>query len=151
VKNNAVQFLLALFTLIFGGALEESLPKVAGVGFPVLLAAVLFFAPRRCAGEATAFAVAAGALEDALCGLPAATSSSFFLAAAALARWPVFPRGAFVVFYPAYHLWLTLWIDGAAAGMFTRLLAAVPVGWAATAGVARLLALLQRKAAVDDA
>ena len=86
MKTDFIKLVLALIVLVIGGAAEEILPKVAGVGWPVLMASSLFFAMRRGVPEMVMFAIAAGAFEDALCSLPAATSSSFFLAAAALIK-----------------------------------------------------------------
>ena len=99
MKSNVVQLVLALMALVLGGAAEELLPKVAGIGFPVLLAAALFFAVRRGTAEAVVFALAAGALEDALSALPPGTSPVFFLAAIALARRCGFPHSAHIMFF----------------------------------------------------
>lgn len=151
VKNDLVQFVLALLALVIGGAAEELLPKAAGVGFPVLLAATVYFARRRRTAEAVIFAVAAGALEDALCSLPAVTGPSFFLVVTALARWTAFPAGSWALVYPAYQLWLGLWVAEASVRVFGRLIVSLPVGAAAMAGVWTLLAWAERKAAVDAA
>lgn len=151
MKSNVVQLVLALMALVLGGAAEELLPKVAGIGFPVLLAAALFFAVRRGTAEAVVFALAAGALEDALSALPPGTSPVFFLAAIALARRCGFPHSAHIMFFPAYQLWLTLWFEGATAGVFVRMLASVPAGWLAASAAGAALAWAQRKAAIDVA
>lgn len=151
MKNDLVQLVLALLALVIGGAAEELLPKIAGTGFPVLMAASVYFATRRRAADAVAFALAAGALEDALGGLPPATSPSFFLAATALARWSAFPRGAFILAYPVYRMWLGLWTAGAAGGMFGSVLVAVPAGVTTAFAVWALLGWAERKAAVDAA
>ena len=82
MKTEVVQFVFAALVLVFGGAAEELLPKVLGVGFPVLLSATLLVSARASAPAALLFALAAGALEDALCGLPAATGIGFFTLAA---------------------------------------------------------------------
>ena len=76
--NSLLQFVFALGVLCLGGAAEDMLPKVAGVGFPVLLSAVLVMATRRPIVPAVLFAVAAGACEDALSSLPLMTSPSTF-------------------------------------------------------------------------
>ena len=70
MKSDFVQFVIALLVLAFGGAVEELAPKVLGVGVPVLLIASVFFATRRTPFVALLFALAAGAVEDSLSGLP---------------------------------------------------------------------------------
>lgn len=151
MKNEAVQFLAALIALVLGGAAEELLPKVAGVGFPVLMAASVFMAMRRRAPDAVMFAVAAGALEDALSGLPPATSSSFFLAVAALARWSDFPHGALVMAYPVYQGWIWIWTMGQlAGGVYGRTLVAVPAGLVTALATWAALAWMERRAAADE-
>jgi hypothetical protein len=149
VKNNVVQIVLAFLVLIVGGAAEELLPKAGGVGFPLLLAAVVYFSPRRRAVLATAFALIAGAVEDVLCGLPLATSASFFLVLAALARWRDFPQQALLFAFPVYQVWLSLLSDGARVGVFGRICTAVPAGFLTTLAVAWILARAERKAAID--
>ena len=84
--SRAVQFVLAVLVLVSGAAFEEMLPRAFGVGVPVLLAAVLSLSARQVGPFALAFAVVAGAVEDALSALPPMTSVSYFLAAALLLR-----------------------------------------------------------------
>ena len=79
---------------MFGAGAEVLLPKVLGVGFPVLMTAVQFFAVRRPAVSVAMFAIAAGAMEDALSALPPVTSVSYFLGLAALVRWSGMPRAS---------------------------------------------------------
>jgi hypothetical protein len=148
VKNDVSQFVLALLTLVAGSAAEELLPKMAGVGFPVLFAATVFFSRRRRVADAVAFAVAAGAAEDALSTLPAATSAGFFLLVTALARWTPVPRVVLALGYPAYQMWLRLWTMDVYGSVFVRILVALPVGLATVAVVSFALERLERKAAI---
>ena len=151
MKKDLVQFVIALFTLALGGAAEELCPKVLGVGLPVLLSATAYFAVRRPPLAGMLFAVAAGASEDALSGLPFVLSVSFFTAVAGLLRgfklsvWCAAP--AFFLF----QFWLWTWLGGGLNGnVFTRLFAAVPVGIATLAVVCGLLRWIDGKAAVDE-
>ena len=151
MKAEFVQIALALMALVFGGAAEELLPKVAGVGFPVLMSATVFFAMRRSSLPMVLFAIAAGGMEDALCSLPLMTSVSFFLALAALARWSSFPHGALVMAYPLYQLWLWIWTGGANGGLYGRALVALPFGLATALATWAALSWTERRAAVDEA
>ena len=138
--------MFAALVLVFGGAAEELLPKVLGVGFPVLLSASLLMAARRPVLDAVLFVVAAGALEDALCGLPAATSIGFFVLAAAACRVPWLTLPGLVLAFPLYQAWLWLWLPVLNGSIFNRLLLAFPFG-AVTAVVTGLLLIwLERKA-----
>jgi len=134
---------------MLGCAAEEMLPKPFGVGFPVLLAAVQFFASRRPLPAALIFAAAAGAVEDALSSLPAMTSVGYFSATALLVRRTGFPRLAIAMTYPAYQLWLRLWVPGIGGGVFHRTLVALPLGVATAVAVAWLLFAAQKKGAID--
>ena len=93
MRTEAVQFVFALLALAFGSAAECLLPKALGVGFPALLAATAFFAPRRGVLPAVCFALVAGAAEDALSGLPFTVSAAFFTMTAAAARGKPSARG----------------------------------------------------------
>lgn len=149
MKNDVVQIVLALLVLVVGGAAEELLPKLAGVGFPVLMSATVFMASRRRISLAICFAISAGAVEDSLSGLPPATSISFFLAVAALAKWSDFPHGALVMAYPFYQGWLRLWSETAYGSVFYRALIAVPVGMLTAVATWAVLSWAERRAAVD--
>ena len=46
MKSDIVQIVLALLVLVIGGSAEDILPKIAGVGFPVLMSATVFIASR---------------------------------------------------------------------------------------------------------
>ena len=150
MKSEAVQFLSALIALVVAGAAEDLLPKVAGVGFPVLMAASVFMAMRRSAPAGVMFALAAGAVEDALSGLPPATSSSFFLAVAALARWSDFPHGALVMAYPVYQVWVWMWMAGLNGSVFGRAIVAVPAGLVTALATWTALAWMERGAAAGE-
>ena len=136
--------------LVFGGAFEEMLPKFLWVGFPVLLAAVQFFATHAGLKTALLFAVAAGAMEDAVSSLPVMTSASYFLFAAAFTRWAGLPRSAAAVTYPCYQLWLALWLADMGGSVFTRVLAAFPVGLATAFATDAAMSWVWRKAAVNE-
>lgn len=150
MKNEIVQIVMALLALVIGCAAEELLPKFAGVGFPVLMCATVFMASRRKILLAIFFAIAAGAAEDSLCGLPPATSVSFFLAVVALVRWGDFPHGALVLAYPVYQGWLRLWAGSACDGVFYRVLIAVPVGLTTALSTWAVMMFAERSAAVDE-
>ena len=150
MKTEIVQIVSAALVLVFGGAAEELLPKVLGVGFPVLLSSALLVSIRRPALPALVFAVAAGALEDALCGLPAATGVGFFTLAAVACRVPILQLRALGLGYPLFQAWLWLWLPALNGSVFTRLLLSLPIG-ALTAGATGLaLAWLERKAVLDE-
>lgn len=151
MKSEFIQFVIALAALVAGGSAEELLPKVAGVGLPLLMASSVFMSTRLSTPLTVMFAVAAGAVEDSLSCLPPATSSSFFLAVAALARWSEFPRGALVLAYPLYQWWLWVWTGGTYGVLFNRMLVAVPLGLASVPVAWIALTWLERRAAVDEA
>ena len=151
VKNNSLRFVIALLALVLGTALEELLPKFLAVGFPLLLAAVPVFAVQRPLMLPIVFSLAAGGAEDAISGLPFMTSASFFLLIAALVRWThlVYPI-AFVA-YPAYQLWLGLWLIGLKGSVCIRVLLAMPIGIVTFLAMAWAVVALERKAGVDEA
>lgn len=150
MANDVVTFVFAVVALVFGAGAETLLPKFLGVGFPVLLTMVQFMAARRTAVVAVIFALAAGAMEDALSALPAATSASFFLLLASLVRWSGMPRAATVLTYPAYQMWIYVWTDRAGGGVFSRVLLALPVGFATALAVGAVMVWAEREAAVDE-
>ena len=96
------------------------------------------------------FAIAAGALEDALSALPPATSVSYFLGLAALVRWAGMPRVATLLTYPAYQVWLFVWTSGLGGEVFGRVLLALPVGLVTAIAVGLVLGWIERKAAMDE-
>lgn len=148
--SRVVQFVLAVLVLVSGAAFEEMLPSAFGVGVPVLLAAVLSLSARQVGPFALAFAVVAGAVEDALSALPPMTSVSYFLAAALLLR--RFGSAWFVpaVTYAGYQVWLSVWVSSIGGDVFKRVLLACPVGLVTALVVDVALAWLCRKAAVDE-
>lgn len=150
MSNNFLKFVFAALALVLGGALEELCPKFAGVGFPVLLAAVQFMAARRKMLDMAAFAIVAGAMEDALSSLPMMTSVSYFLAVAALTRRLDVPRAAIVLTYPIYQIWLRLWVPALQGNVFSRALVALPVGLVAAFAVGAALAWAERRAALES-
>lgn len=149
MKNGNLHFLFAVLALVLGAAAEELLPKPAGVGFPVLLAAVQFMAVRRAPFEMALFAIAAGAAEDAVSSLPVMTSVSFCLSVAVATRWLGFPRGMIALSYPLYQFWLRLWGVGLADNIFDRLLVSVPVGVVTALAVAAVLSCTERRISLD--
>ena len=150
MANSATVLVLSVLALVLGAGAETLSPKFLGVGFPVLMAAVQFAAVRRSAAAAALFALAAGAMEDALSSLPAATSASYFLALAALVRWSGMPYAVALFAYPAYQAWLFVWTGGPGGGVFGHALLALPVGMATTLAVGIALGWAERKAAVDE-
>ena len=142
--------MFAVLTLVLGAAAEELLPKPLGVGFPVLLAAVQFWAMSGFPLSMALYALAAGAVEDSLSSLPVMTSASYFLAVAAVVRWSELPRGAIVLTYPIYQIWLWIWIPSLQGNAFHRILMALPVGLAAAFAVWAVLAAVKRGGGVDE-
>ena len=139
-----------VLVLVLGASAEELLPKCAGVGFPVLLAAVFPMALRCTRAEGLAFAVAAGAMEEALSSLPPMSGVSFFLAVALLSRHCGFPGLLAGVVYPAYQIWLSVWFVSIGGRVFWRLLLAIPIGLATALAVNAAVNWLCRKAAFDE-
>lgn len=150
MKNRHIQLTLALIALIVGGALEEMLPKALGVGFPILLSLVQLTAARRTTLAMLLFALAAGAVEDAISSLPSFTSVSYFLAVAILARWANVPRVAMVFTYPVYQLWLTVWAADLQGGVFGRMLIAVPFGAITAYATVMVILFTEAKVAIDE-
>ena len=150
MANSFTVLVMLLLTLVLGAGAETLLPKLLGVGFPVLMSAVQFAAVRRSAAAATLFAIAAGAMEDALSALPMATSASFFLALAAFSRWSGTAGAAAALAYPAYRLWLFVWTGRPGGGIFVQVLAAVPVGVLTACAVGLVLGWAEGKAALDE-
>ena len=148
--GSIVQIVLAVLVLVSGAALEEMLPRVFGVGVPVLLAAVLFLSVRRAGPFVPVFAVVAGAVEDVLSGLPPMTSVSYFLAAAVLLL--RFGSAWFVpaVAYAGYQVWLSVWVVRIGGDVFGRVLLAGPIGLATAYAVDRALTWLSGKAVADE-
>ncbi len=150
MKRSSLSFVLALLALVLGAATEELLPKISGVGFPFLLAVVPFVARRRPIFMPIAYALAAGATEDALSALPAFASAGFFLAFVSLMRWTRLPKSVAFLAFPLYHAYLTLWCQTFSSPLFMRLACAIPIG-AVTFGVVHLiLAWVERKAGLDE-
>ena len=148
--GRVVQFVLSVLILISGAALEEMLPRVFGVGVPVLLTAVLFLSVRQAGPSALAFAVVAGVMEDALSSLPPLTSVSWFIAVALLLR--RFGSAWFVpaVAYAGYQVWLSIWVASIGGDVFKRVLLACPVGLVTTFVFDAVLTWIFRKAAADE-
>lgn len=145
MKDDLAELALALMALAVGGAAEELLPRCCGIGFPVLLAATVFFARSRGAAVRLAFAAAAGVFEDALSGLPVGTSAVFFMLVAFLARHAAVAWA--LVAYPLYEVWLAAWTlrTGAFASRFA---ASLLLGAACALGVGLLFSWAERRAAL---
>ena len=149
MKNNVTILVLSLATLIVGAALEELLPKWLGVGFPVLLALAILNGIRGTLPVAVIYAIAAAGFEDSLSSLPYLTSVLFFLGAAALARWTRLGWLTMLVAFPAYQLWLAVWLPGYATGaLFVRFLLSIPVGVMTSLATGVAFLWLERRAAV---
>ena len=148
--SRAVQFVLCVLILVSGAALEEMLPRVFGVGVPVLLTAVLFLSARRTCPFALAFAVVAGAVEDSLSSLPPMTSVSWFVAVAFLLH--RFGSAGFVpaVAYAGFQVWLSIWVASIGGDVFKRVLLACPVGLVTASAFDAALTWIFRKAAADE-
>lgn len=151
MRNSVLRLVFGVLVLVLGGAAEDLLPQLGGVGAPVLLVAALFMAQRGTLVEWLVFAVAAGAMEDALCDLPTAASVSYFLASAAVVRFVGLPRLVAALAYPGYLIWLWIWTGSIDGAIFTRLLLSVPVGFATALAVGVLCAAAERRAAINEA
>ena len=127
VGNRLQNVLFVFLALVLGAGAEELLPRLCGVGVPVLLSLALALAPRLGLAQSCIFAAAVGAAEDAVSALPPLTSVSFFLLAAAAARRAGVTRPVSLLAYPCYQLWLSVWTPG--LNVFSRCLAAVPTGF----------------------
>jgi len=138
--------------LLLSAAAEEALPRPFGVGFPFLMAAVLVQAEGsgRSLWSLTLFAIAAGALEDALSALPAMTSTSGFLVLAMFVRWTGLPWVAAIFAYPCYEIWLEVWTGGLGGSIFNRLIVALPVGFLTSFAVDAVVSWAARRGAVDE-
>jgi len=149
MKNDFARIVYCIAILAAGCAAEELLPKFLGVGFPILLAATIFFSSRSGVFAAVAFAIAAGAAEDAVSSLPVATSACFFTLAALFANSVRYLAAAALLAYPLYQLWLWIWLPGVGAGVFARVVVAAPLGAVAAAAVFALMRSVERRAAID--
>ena len=150
VIRDLVQIALTVLVIVLGASAEELLPKVFGVGFPVLLAAVPVMVARCGKIEGLAFAVAAGAMEEALSFIPPMAGVSYFLAVAVVARYAGAPRALRALAYPAYQIWLSIWLVGIGGGIFQRLFLSFPIGLLTMFAIGRAVDWLCGKAALDE-
>ncbi len=150
MKGEAVQLVIALGALVLGGAAEELLPKLPGVGFPLLLMATIYMATQRGVWQMFMFAASAGAVEDSLASLPWATSIAFFCIVAAFVRTTELEWSAYAFAFPLYQLWVRMWSANLAGGIFSRFLLAIPVGLVTAVFVRWVLRRMDRKGAVDE-
>ena len=151
MKRDFVQLAIAFFALAIGGAVEEFVPKFYGVGFPVLLSAAAYMAVRRTPLSGVLFAVAAGAAEDAISGLPPMTSIAWFVAVASLMRGFKLPLPIAAFAFCGYQVWLWAWMGSDLGGRLAgRILAALPSGALALFATAGVLCLMDREGAVEE-
>ena len=148
--SSAVQFALYALVLVSGAAFEEMIPRVFGVGVPVLLMSALFLSVHQAGPSVLAFAVVAGAVEDVLSALPPMTSASYFLATALLLRRLGSAWFVPVAVFAGYQIWLSVWVVSIGGDVFKRVLLACPVGLATAFAVEVALGWLCRKAAADE-
>ena len=150
MRNDVVQLAVMALALVLGAAAEELLPNFLGVGFPVLLMAAQYEASRRKGVlPALLFAVAAGAMEDAISSLPYLTSIGYFVLSAVAMRWARLPEAAMALVYPVFQIWLYLWLP-LEGGIFSRLLLSIPIGLLTGLAVWAALGWAERRAAVDE-
>lgn len=126
MKSDIVQFAFIILSLVVCAALEDMLPAIGPVGVPMLLSLTLFLATVTRSPEWILSAIAAGALEESIASLPAATAIVFFAAAALAVRFFREPVLWSVILYPAYQIWLGIIIGG--SGAFGRVIVSIPVG-----------------------
>ena len=151
MKGDATRLALALFVLVVACAVEEAVPKAAGIGVPALLSFAIVFALRRPPLEGALFALAAGFAEDSLSSMPFASCALFFTLAAAFFRWRKLPLAFAVPVYCAFQIWLWMWFGARLRGnVFSRTLVALPIGALTLFAAHVFLAWLDRKAAVDE-
>ena len=148
--SRTVQFVLYALVLVSGAAFEEMIPRVFGVGVPVLLMSALFFSVRLTGPSVLAFAIVAGAAEDVLSSLPPMTSVSYFLAVAFFLRRLGSAWFVPAVVYAGYQVWLSVWVIHIGGDIFKRVLLACPVGLVTAFAVGAALAWLCGKAAADE-
>ena len=96
------------------------------------------------------FAIAAGAMEDAISFLPPMTSVSYFLLSACFVHWVGFSRATAALTYAGYQVWLVVWQSALGGVVFARLLVAVPVGLMTALAVEWILTTVEREAAVYE-
>ena len=147
MKGNVVQFVFILLSLVVGAALEDVLPAIGPVGFPILLGMSLFFATTTRSPVWSLSAVSAGALEESVAALPPATAIVFFAAIALAVRFLREPVVWVVAAFPAYQVWLGLVAEG--SGAIARAMVAIPVGALSLAAVVSLMSVAWRKAGAD--
>lgn len=150
VVSGSLQILLFLQVFLLGGSLEEMLPKYFGIGLPLLFASLFHFSSRSSSFLLVAFALAAGAMEDALSALPLMTSGSFFVLSALFfhfVRLPWFVAGCS---YSCYQLWLGLWLPDLGGEIFLRLFVALPIGMLTFFALTLLLGSLERRFGIND-
>ncbi len=150
MRNSPIQLMLAILTLVIGAGVEELLPKVLGVGFPILLLAALRAAFGSGKFAAALFALAAGAMEDAISGLPLMASTSYFLVAVVAVRSARLSWSSAVLVYPLYQVWLAVWLGASGGGVFGRVLISTVFGAVTGVAVWSALAWVEGKAAVDE-
>lgn len=141
-------FVLCVLTLVVGASLEEMLPHIFGVGFPILLAGVIFMSLRLGLMGAIIFAIAAGAFEDALSSLSPFTDVSFFILVMMFARACRIPFLVMVIAYPCYQIWLSIWVSGMGGDIFNRVLLSLPIGLIVVGVVGFILKWAEGKAAI---
>ncbi len=147
MKGNVVQFVFIVLSLAIGAALEDMLPSVASVGFPVLLGISLFCAMTTRSPVWILVALSSGAMEEAIASLPPATAIVFFIASALAVRFFREPLAWAVVTYPAYQVWLGIILGG--SGAFGRVLVSVPMGTFVLLLSYAALSRIWRKAGAD--
>lgn len=151
VRRSLIRFSFFAVLLVIGASAEDILPRVCGVGVPVLLCLSLAVARRGTWAESAIFAVAAGAMADAIGSLPMAASASCFLTLA----WLVRRADAFCVVaafaYPAYLLWLWAWTGSTGGEIFWRTAMAMPLGLASALLVGAVCDAAGKGAAIDEA
>ena len=146
MKSSAVQIVFALLALVLGAAVQDMFPPFGGVKPPLLAILSIYATLRRPFTAAIAASVSAGALADALGGVPAGCNIAFFAALACLVRairgaacgmpLPLAGLATAALVAPLLELWYAICGSGASGAgelQVRALIAAVP---AAIAGCA---------------
>lgn len=150
VKNKRLHFLFSILVLILASTLEDVLPRIFGVGFPILLMVTLSFAVKKPMTLAVIFAVAAGASEDAISSLPMMTSVSFFVVMALLTRWAKAPILMSILGCALYQFWIMVWLVNIGGNVFVRSLAAIPISGLTILLILPILRLVEKGVALNE-
>jgi hypothetical protein len=130
MKSDFAMLVFSILSLVLCAAMEDMLPKIMGLGIPLLLSVALVFSDRALASWSQSIfcAIAAGSMEDAISALPVATSASFFAIAVFSRRKFHIPFQFCAAVYPLYFCWLWMWGLVGGGENLLRALVSAPIG-----------------------